>query len=73
MSARKQDFQILISCPRTKEQVLGEQVLHFSIQGRKGVWWRCPSCQGWHVMVYGEEANEELISPGMNQLYLSTV
>jgi hypothetical protein len=74
MSAKKQNFQILAHCPTTGEQVLGERVLHFFIQGRKGVWWCCPSCQGWHVLVY--EADKEAIeeySPNSKQLRMTTV
>jgi hypothetical protein len=62
MSSKNPDFQVLIHCPATGEQVLGNNLIHFSILDRKGVWWFCPACQGWHIMICGEDKKINLES-----------
>jgi hypothetical protein len=54
-NSKNSGFQVLIHCPTTGEQVLGNSLIHFSIADRKGVWWFCPVCKGWHIMIYGED------------------
>ena len=74
MSVTTQNFQMLVHCPTTGERVLGEYVTHFVIQGRKGVWWRCPACEGWHVELYEvEKEMSEEYRPRLNQLGLNVV
>jgi hypothetical protein len=55
ISGQKQNFRILIHCPATGEQVLGDKLTHFSVPGAKAAWWYCPQCDGWHVLVHLEE------------------
>ena len=54
-SGQKQNFQLLVQCPATGEQVLGDKLTHFSVPGAKAAWWYCPQCDGWHVLVYLED------------------
>jgi hypothetical protein len=75
ISGRKQNFRILVECPATGEQVLGDKLTHFSVPGAKAAWWYCPQCDGWHVLVHLEakEANGELNSTKAQTLNLSSV
>jgi hypothetical protein len=74
MSTENQNFQILIHCPTTGEQVLGNNLTHFSIQNRKAAWWCCPACYGWHVFVYEDEkeVSEELYDSKVKQFCLTS-
>jgi len=73
-SGQKQDFQLLIHCPASGEQVMGNNLLHFSMPGAKGAWWYCPVCQSWHVLVYVDDKEEqEIHNKKINQLCLQPV
>lgn len=74
---QKQNFRLLVQCPATGEQVLGDKLTHFSVPGAKAAWWYCPQCDGWHVLVHLEEkqanGNGELNSSKAQILNLSPV
>lgn len=76
-NSQNSDFQVLIHCPTTGEQVLGNSLIHFSVADRKGVWWFCPACQGWHIMICGENKKIGLLESynisEMKQPHLSLV
>jgi hypothetical protein len=75
MSVQKQNFRILVQCPATGEQVLGDKLTHFSLPGAKAAWWYCPKCEGWHALVYleGKKVNGELNSAKTQLLNLNPV
>ncbi len=55
MYAQKQNFRVLARCPTTGDRVWGNSLIHLSIRGHKVVWWYCPTCQSWHVLIIDEE------------------
>jgi hypothetical protein len=71
MPTKKPDFQVLIHCPATGERVLGNNLIHFSILDRKGVWWFCPACRGWHVLIYGEDKEISLETCSIPRIHQS--
>lgn len=75
LSEQKQNFRLLVQCPATGEQVLGDKLTHFSVPGAKAAWWYCPQCDGWHVLVHLEDkpANGELNNSNVQRLNLSSV
>jgi len=38
-------------CPTTGERILATEHKQCPINRDKVVWWRCPSCGGWHAMI----------------------
>jgi hypothetical protein len=74
-SGQKQNFRLLVECPATGKQVLGDKLTHFSVPGAKAAWWYCPQCNGWHLLVHIEDkqANGELINSTAQALNLNPV
>ena len=75
VSGQKRNFRILVQCPATGEQVLGDRLTHFAVPGAKAAWWYCPQCEGWHVLVYLEEkeTSDELFAPKVKPLNFSPI
>ena len=54
-------FNELVICPNTAHRVQVEQVTFQGISGRMAgvdVWWRCPSCNRWHILEIKPQTNE---------------
>jgi hypothetical protein len=42
---------VLTSCPNTGDEVVGSGWdKQFSTSAGKAKWWKCPSCDGWHLI-----------------------
>ena len=44
---------ILTHCPGTGDEVVGSGWdKHLFMPEGETIWWQCPSCGGWHVMMF---------------------
>lgn len=39
-----------LTCPTTKQEVVGDRWRYPHLTSGQIVWWHCPECQGWHVL-----------------------
>ncbi len=46
---------VLVECHELAEEVVGRVQKRYPIPDGQAVWWACPACQGWHVVITNEE------------------
>jgi hypothetical protein len=49
--------QLLAVCNTTGNRVLCNQWQQTSFLDDEAIWWRCPDCKGWHLIVIGKAYN----------------
>lgn len=49
-----QNDWLLTTCPTTMERVTGYVRRGVSLPTMEAVWWHCPACEGWHVIILEE-------------------
>ena len=48
---REQNHWVLTCCPSTGDEVVGSGwEKNFSPPVGQARWWKCPACDGWHIM-----------------------
>jgi hypothetical protein len=55
---------LLLTCPRTQEEVVSRITEPFKFAGDLASWWQCPACGGWHVTIVEEQ---QIAGPGWNR------
>ena len=50
-TVKKEDWQLLVQCPTTCQEVVAEEQNQYPIPGGQIIWWHCPACRGWHLIV----------------------
>jgi len=42
---------ILLDCPVNKNLVAADDWKQILIANEPGIWWHCPKCRSWHIML----------------------
>ena len=54
-SMQEKKLHLQTTCPTLQQQVLrGGDFKGFAIPGGRAIWWHCPECQGWHVVIQND-------------------
>ncbi len=54
---------LLTYCPHTHDEVVGSIGQWYSLFGKIALWWQCPACQGWHIMMKDSNNQNGVMSP----------
>ena len=46
---------VLTYCPNTNKEVIGQVWKRFPVFEKQMIWWRCPACNGWHIMMVTDQ------------------
>jgi len=46
-----QDFERILFCPQTRKKVKNNDFQILAVPGGQAIWWHCPACRGWHVIM----------------------
>lgn len=52
---QEQERHLLVQCPTTCQQVAATERKQFPIRDGHIIWWHCPACHGWHLIVKEEK------------------
>jgi hypothetical protein len=45
----------IVICPVNNEPIVLTESMQISIIENEAVWWQCPECGGWHIIVLGKK------------------
>lgn len=49
-----------IYCPATHQRVQSINWRHINISNGQVMWWQCPACEGWHVIIDQNKREKQL-------------
>ena len=57
---KEQNHWVLTSCPSTGDEVVGSGwEKNFTTPVGQARWWKCPACDGWHIMTEYDAQQKE--------------